>query len=268
MSITKRYDDYIKTLKEMKLSHTNSEVDAIESVDDVVTLPKFDEMSDDEVVEEAKRLCAAVEEKLNMRPPRIAEKMAERMHIGATTYSNYRRGICVLSSQRRRRGSYSCVREILAVYLNTGDVNNLVLPTNDQKQEQHDKAVADQRLTDIEKRIKLNMTQFKSWKTRTANACDTTMSKLQAAIAEQQDQRVRLKKAIGECVRIDKRIDFVDKAISDRLNAQHELLIKAHNRLDGLAEANKLLLTKLETANEPTPDAPPWWKRWMRWASE
>tara|TARA_R110002012_G_C11597700_1_gene606970 strand:+ start:115 stop:885 length:771 start_codon:yes stop_codon:yes gene_type:complete len=254
MSITKRYDDYIKTLKEMKLSHTNSEVDAIESVDDVVTLPKFDEMSDDEVVEEAKRLCAAVEEKLNMRPPRIAEKMAERMHIGATTYSNYRRGICVLSSQRRRRGSYSCVREILAVYLNTGDVNNLMLPTNDQKQEQHDKAVADQRLTDIEKRIKANNTQFKSWKTRTANAYDTTMSKLQAAIAEQQDQRVRLNKAIGESVRLDKRIDFVD-------NAQHELLIKAHNRLDGLAEANKHLLEKLEAA--ATAAATPWWKRWM-----
>ena len=254
MSITKRYDDYIATLKEMELSHTNSEVDAIESVDDVVTLPKFDEMSDDEVVEEAKRLCAAVEEKLNMRPPRIAEKMAERMHIGATTYSNYRRGICVLSSQRRRRGSYSCVREILAVYLNTGDVNNLVLPTNDQKQEQHDKAVADQRLTDIEKRIKANNTQFKSWKTRTANAYDTTMSKLQAAIAEQQDQRVRLNKAIGESVRLDKRIDFVD-------NAQHELLIKAHNRLDGLAEANKHLLEKLEAA--ATAAATPWWKRWM-----
>ena len=90
------------------------------------------------------------------------------------------------------------------------------------------------------------------------------MSKLQAAIAEQQDQRVRLNKAIGESVRLDKRIDFVD-------NAQHELLIKAHNRLDGLAEANKHLLEKLEATTEPTPDATTqvelgqWWSRlWSR----
>jgi len=264
MSITKRYDDYIATLKEMKLSHTNSEVDAIESGDDVVTLPKFEEMSDDEVVEEAKRLCAAVEEKLNMRPPKIAKKMAERMHIGATTYSNYRRGICVLSSQRRRRGSYSCVREILAVYLNTGDVNNLVLPRNDQKQEQHDKAVADQRLTDIEKRIKLNMTQFKSWKTRTANACDTTMSKLQAAIAEQQNQGVRLSKAISKRVEVYSYIDDLDKKINDRCDRHREALMKIDAQLVGLAEANKLLLTRLETAATAaaTAAATPWWKRW------
>jgi hypothetical protein len=261
MSITKRYDDYIKTLKEMELSHTNSEVDAIESVDDVVTLPKFDEMSDDEVVEEAKRLCAAVEEKLNMRPPRIAEKMAERMHIGATTYSNYRRGICVLSSQRRRRGSYSSVREILAVYLNTGDVNNLVLPTNDQKQENHDKAVADQRLTDIEKRIKANNTQFKSWKTRTANAYDTTMSKLQAAIAEQQDQGVRLSETSNKRVEIYNYIDVINKALNDRCDRHREALMKIDAQLVGLAEANKHLLEKLEAA--ATAAATPWWKRWM-----
>ena len=219
MSGTKRYTPYIeeqKKIQQLKLNHYKTALNAVDphpipSID-VVTLPKWDEMTDDDKVAESKRLCAAVEEKLSMRPPKIAEKMAERIHIGATTYSNYRRGICVLSSQRRRRGSYSCVREILAVYLNTGDVNNLELPRNDQRQEQHDKA-------------------------------------------------------ISECVRLDKRIDFVDKAVNKRCYEQDELIIKLHQRLDGLAEANKLLLQKLEATTEPAPptELAQWWDRlWSR----
>jgi hypothetical protein len=252
-------------------SATNGEADA-------VVLPDWDDMSDDEKVNEAKRLCAAVEEKMAVRPPNINAKIADRIGIGSSTYGEYRRGVKVIR-RKYRRTAYRNVRKSLAYYLNTGEFRppTLLPHAVDQmplenaaddttsKEKEEEVAATEKRLADIEKRIKANNTQFKSWKTKTANACDTTMGKLQAAIADQQDQRVRLNKAIGECVRMDKRIDFVDKAVTDRLNAQHELYMKAHNRLDGLAEANKLLLEKLETAATAAAAAAatPWWKRWM-----
>jgi hypothetical protein len=46
------------------------------------------------------------------------------------------------------------------------------------------------------------------------------------------------------------------------------LIIALRQRLNGLAEANKHLLEKLEAATGPTPDAAPhvelaqWWERW------
>jgi hypothetical protein len=73
---------------------------------------------------------------------------------------------------------------------------------------------------------------------------------------------VRLNKAISEGVRLDQRIDFVDKAVNKRCNHHDELIIALQQRLNGLAEANKLLLEQLEATTEPTPDATPWWKRW------
>ena len=247
MSITKRHAAYIeeqKKIQSLKLNyHKNSlnkkgdksvefsplgvvhDLDAMEIVDDVVTLPAWNTMSDDDKIDEAKRLCAAVEEKLGIRPPKIAEKMAERLHIGSTTYGNYRRGLCVLSSQRQRRGSYSIVREILAVYLNTGDVADLQLPKD---QREKDAAAVEERLTGIEKRL---------------------------AVAE---------KANSENAMLNKRIDFVDKACNSSLGRHHEIIIALQQRLDGLAKANKLLLEKLEATTEPTPDATPWWKRWSR----
>ena len=287
MSITKRY---IEELKQMNLRHTNNENDeskifgALE-VDAVgkVVLADWAWITDDQKVEEAKRLCAALEDKMGVMPPSIHVKVAEKLDIGSTTYAKYRRGRNVIR-HRHKRQAYRYVRESIVHYLNTGEFKLSEIPpelellheANAASRERYkvkkeeEVAATEKRLAGIEKRIKANNTQFKSWKTRTANACDTTMSKLQAAIADQQDQRVRLNKAISECVRMDKRIDFVDKAVTDRLNAQHELYMKAHNRLDGLAEANKLLLTKLETAATAaaTAAATPWWKRWLRWASE
>ena len=230
MSITKRYSSYIeeqKTIQQLKLNHHKAALNAadphpIPSID-VVTLPAWNTMSDDDKIDEAKRLCAAVEEKLGIRPPKIAEKMAERLQIGSTTYGNYRRGLCVLSSQRQRRGSYSIVREILAVYLNTGDVADLQLPKD---QREKDAAAIEERLTGIEKRI---------------------------AVSE---------KANSENARLNKRIDFVDKACNSSLGRHHEIIIALQQRLDGLAKANKLLLETLEATTEPKPDATPWWKRW------
>jgi hypothetical protein len=79
---------------------------------------------------------------------------------------------------------------------------------------------------------------------------------------------VRLNKAIKEGVRIDKRIDWVDQTVNGRCNDQDEDIIKLSHRLNGLAEANKHLLEKLEAATGPTPDAAPhvelaqWWERW------
>jgi len=230
MSITKRYSSYIeeqKAIQSLKLNHHKAALNAadphpIPSID-VVTLPAWKTMSDDDKIDEAKRLCAAVEEKLGIRPPKIAEKMAERLQIGSTTYGNYRRGLCVLSSQRQRRGSYSIVREILAVYLNTGDVADLQLPKN---QSEKDAAAIEERLTGIEKRLAV------------------------------------LEKANSENAILNKRIDFVDKACNSSLGRHHEIIIALQKRLNGLAEANKHLLEKLEATTEPTPDATPWWKRW------
>ena len=239
MSITKRYSSYIeeqKAIQSLKLNHHKAALNAadphpIPSID-VVTLPAWNTMSDDDKIDEAKRLCAAVEEKLGIRPPKIAEKMAERLRIGSTTYGNYRRGLCVLSSQRQRRGSYSIVREILAVYLNTGDVADLQLPKD---QREKDAAAIEERLTGIEKRL---------------------------AVSE---------KANSENARLNKRIDWVDQTINKRCNHQDELIIALRKRLNGLAEANKHLLEKLEATTEPTPDATThvelaqWWRRlWSR----
>ena len=239
MSITKRYSSYIeeqKAIQSLKLNHHKAALNAadphpIPSID-VVTLPAWKTMTDDDKIDEAKRLCAAVEEKLGIRPPKIAEKMAERLQIGSTTYGNYRRGLCVLSSQRQRRGSYSIVREILAVYLNTGDVADLQLPKN---QSEKDAAAIEERLTGIEKRLAV------------------------------------LEKANSENAILNKRIDFVDKACNSSLGRHHEIIIALQKRLNGLAEANKHLLEKLEATTEPTPDATTqvelgqWWRRlWSR----
>ena len=253
--------------EQLPLNGTNGAVDAIENVVNAVTLPEWDTMSDDEKVKEAKQLCAEVEEKLGVHPPHIARKVAERIECGTSTYGNYRRGLCVLRSNYKRHG-YRYMRDVLSHYLNTGEIKPAVLPEHSSEQRKYERtkiekaAAAEKRLADIEDRITANNTQFKSWKTRTGNAYDTTNGKLQAAIAEQQDQRVRLNKAISEGVRLDQRIDFVDKAVNKRCDHQDELIIALRQRLNGLAEANKLLLEKLEATTEPTPDATPWWKRW------
>ena len=252
--------------EQLPLNGTNGAVDAIESVVNAVTLPEYDTMSDDDKVEEAKRLCKAVEDKMGVHPPNIDVKVAERMELAASTYNKYRRGVEVIRG--RRRTAYRYLREVFVHYLTTGEIKPAVLPalTSDQRRYERRKmekdAAAEKRLADIEDRITANNTQFKSWKTRTGNAYDTTNGKLQAAIAEQQDQRVRLNKAISEGVRLDQRIDFVDKAVNKRCDHQDELIIALRQRLNGLAEANKLLLEKLEATTEPTPDATPWWKRW------
>jgi len=259
----------------LPLTPINTTSNAIESAVNAVTLPEWDTITDDDKVEEAKRLCKAVEDKMGVMPPGIRIKVAERMELAASTYGKYRRGLEVVRG--RKRSAYRYVREVLVHYLNTGEIKPAVLPELTPIQRRYGRrktekdAAAEKRLADIEDRITANNTQFKSWKTRTGNAYDTTNGKLQSAVAEQQDQRVRLNKAISEGVRLDKRIDFVDKAGNKRCNHQDELIIKLHQRLDGLAEANKLLLQKLEATTEPTPDATPhvevaqWWDRlWSR----
>ena len=260
--------------EQLPLNGTNGAVNA-------VTLPEWDTMSDDEKVDEAKRLCKAVEEKLGVMPPKIDVKAAERLEMASSTYNKYRRGVEVIRG--RKKSAYRYAREALAHYLNTGEIKSAVIDRTihpvammwdsagrDLKKIEKD-AAAEKRLADIEDRITANNTQFKSWKTRSGNAYDTTNGELQSAVAEQQDQRVRLNKAISECVRLDKRIDFVDKAVNQRCDHQDELIIALRQRLNGLAEANKLLLQKLEATTEPTPDATPhvevaqWWKRlWSR----
>jgi len=256
-------------------SATNGEADA-------VVLPDWDDMSDDEKVNEAKRLCAAVEEKMAVRPPNINAKIADRIGIGSSTYGEYRRGVKVIR-RKYRRTAYRNVRKSLAYYLNTGEFRppTLLPHAVDQmplenaaddttsKEKEEEVAATEKRLVDIEKRIKANNTQFKSWKTKTANACDTTMSKLQAAIAEQQDQRLRLNVASKKRVETYSYIDDLDKKINDRCDRHREALMKIDAQLVGLAEANKLLLTKLETAATAAATAAaaaaatPWWKRWM-----
>jgi len=261
--------------EQLPLNGSNGAVDAIESVVNAVTLPEYDTMSDDDKVEEAKRLCKAVEDKMGVMPPGIGIKVAERMELGASTYGKYRRGLTVIRG--RRRTAYRYVREVFVHYLNTGEIKPAVLPELTPEQRQYGRrkkekaAAAEKRLADIEDRITANNTQFKSWKTRTGSAYDTTNGKLQGAIVEQQDQRVRLNKAISEGVRLDQRIDFVDKAVNKRCNHHDELIIALQQRLNGLAEANKLLLEQLEATTEPTPDATTqvelgqWWRRlWSR----
>ena len=288
MPAMKRYDSYIEELKQMKLSHTNNENDeskifgALE-VDAVgkVVLADWAWITDDQKVEEAKRLCAALEEKMGVMPPSIHVKVAEKLDIGSTTYAKYRRGRNVIR-HRHKRQAYRYVRESIVHYLNTGEFKLSEIPpelellhkSNAASRERYkvkkeeEVAATEKRLAGIEKRIKANSTQFKSWKTKTANACDITMGKLQAAIAEQQNQGVRLSKAISRRVEVYSYIDDLNKTLNDRCDRHREALMKIDAQLEGLAEANKLLLTKLEAANEPTPDAPPWWKRWLRWASE
>tara|TARA_R110001599_G_scaffold42608_1_gene128287 strand:- start:43 stop:1062 length:1020 start_codon:yes stop_codon:yes gene_type:complete len=258
--------------EQLPLDSTNGAVDAIESVMNAVTLPEWDTMSDDEKVADARWLCAAAEKKMDVQPPHIARKVAERIGCGASTYGNYRRGLCVLRSNYQRHG-YRYVRDVLSHYLNTGEWKQTELPALTARQIEYNgaykekNAAAEKRLADIEDRITANNTQFKSWKTRTGNAYDTTNGKLQSAVAEQHDQRVRLNKAISECVRLDKRIDFVDKAGNRSFDRQDVEIIKLHQRLDGLAEANKLLLQKLEATTEPAPptELSQWWDRlWSR----
>ena len=276
MSGTKRYTPYIeeqKKIQQLKLNHYKTALNAVDphpipSID-VVTLPEWDTMSDDEKVADARWLCAAAEKKMDVQPPHIARKVAERIGCGASTYGNYRRGLCVLRSNYQRHG-YRYVRDVLSHYLNTGEWKRTELPALTARQIEYNgaykekNAAAEKRLADIEDRITANNTQFKSWKTRTGNAYDTTNGKLQGAVAEQHDQRVRLNKAISEGVRLDKRIDFVDKAGNRSFDRQDVEIIKLHQRLDGLAEANKLLLQKLEATTEPAPptELAQWWDRW------
>ena len=181
--------------------------------------------------------------------------------------------------RKYRRTAYRNVRKSLAYYLNTGEFRppTLLPHAVDQmplenaaddttsKEKEEEVAATEKRLANIGKRIKANNTQFKSWKTRTANACDTTMSKLQAAIAEQQNQGVRLSETSNKRVEIYNYIDVINKALNDRCDRHREALMKIDAQLVGLAEANKLLLTKLETAATAaaTAAATPWWKRWM-----
>jgi len=280
MSITKRY---IEELKQMNLRHTNNENDeskifgALE-VDAVgkVVLADWAWITDDQKVEEAKRLCAALEDKMGVMPPSIHVKVAEKLDIGSTTYAKYRRGRNVIR-HRHKRQAYRYVRESIVHYLNTGEFKLSEIPpelellheANAASRERYkvkkeeEVAATEKRLAGIEKRIKANNTQFKSWKTRTANACDTTMSKLQAAIAEQQNQGVRLSETSNKRVEIYNYIDVINKALNDRCDRHREALMKIDAQLVGLAEANKLLLTKLETAAAAAA-ATPWWKRWMR----
>ena len=238
-----------------QLKPDNATSDAVESVVNAVTLPEWDTMSDDDKIEEAKRLCKAVEEKLGIRPPGIAQKMADRLHIGSTTYGNYRRGLCVLSSHRQRRGSYGIVREVLAAYLNTGEIKPAVIDrtihpvatmrdfaAKDRKKKEKD-AADEKRLADIEERSK---TAY-AWVGRV---------------------QLTAQRSTAECIRLDKRIDFVDKTVNQRCDHQDELIIALRERLNALAKSNKVLLARLEAATITTPDETPhvevaqWWERW------
>ena len=113
--------------EQLPLDSPNGAVDAIESVMNAVTLPEWDTMSDDEKVADARWLCAAAEKKMDVQPPHIARKVAERIGCGASTYGNYRRGLCVLRSNYQRHG-YRYVRDVLSHYLNTGEWKRTELP--------------------------------------------------------------------------------------------------------------------------------------------
>jgi hypothetical protein len=246
----------------LPLTPINTTSDAVESVVNAVTLPEFNEMTDDEKVDEAKRLCKAVEDKMEVQPPRVSPKVAERIGCSATSYGGYRRGLGVIRISYSRYG-YRSVREVLAHYLNTGEWTSAVLPDYTPSQRRYgrkklEKDAADEkRLAEIEGRI------------TALNAQRLTIDEGVIGVKwEQRTQGVRLNKAIKEGVRIDKRIDWVDQTVNGRCNDQDEDIIKLSHRLNGLAEANKHLLEKLEAATGPTPAAAPqvelaqWWERW------
>jgi hypothetical protein len=245
----------------LPLTPINTTSDAVESVVNAVTLPEWDTMTDDEKVDEAKRLCAAVEDKMGVMPPGIRIKVAERMELAASTYGKYRRGLEVVRG--RKRSAYRYAREVFVHYLNTGEIKPAVLPelTPIQRRSGRRKtekdAAAEKRLAEIEDRI------------TALNAQRLTIDEGVIGVKwEQRTQGVRLNKAIKEGVRIDKRIDWVDQTVNGRCNDQDEDIIKLSHRLNGLAEANKHLLEKLEAATGPTPAAAPqvelaqWWERW------
>jgi hypothetical protein len=234
--------------KRKQLEPDNATSDAVESVVNAVTLPEWDAMTDDEKVADARWLCAAVEKKMDVQPPHIARKVAERIECGASTYGNYRRGLCVLRSNYKRHG-YRYIRDVLSHYLNTGDWKQTELPALTARQVAYNdaykqkNAADEKRLAEIEDRSK---TAY-AWVGRV---------------------QLTAQRSTAECVRLDKRIDFVDKAVNQRCDHQDELIIALRQRLNGLAEANKHLLEKLAAATEPTPDATPhvelaqWWERW------
>ena len=268
---TKHHDKLPKPDGEqLPLNGTNGTVDAVDAVESVVnavTLPEWDAMTDDEKVDEAKRLCKAVEEKLGVMPPKIDVKAAERLEMASSTYNKYRRGVEVIRG--RKKSAYRYAREALAHYLNTGEIKSAVIDRTihpvammwdsagrDLKKIEKD-AADEKRLAEIEDRI------------TALNAQRLTIDDDVIGVkSEQSSQRVRLNKAIKEGVRIDKRIDWVDQTVNGRCNDQDEDIIKLSHRLNGLAEANKHLLEKLEAATGPTPAAAPqvelaqWWERW------
>ena len=268
---TKHHDKLPKPDGEqLPLNGTNGTVDAVDAVESVVnavTLPEWDTMTDDEKVDEAKRLCKAVEEKLGVMPPKIDVKAAERLEMASSTYNKYRRGVEVIRG--RKKSAYRYAREALAHYLNTGEIKSAVIDRTihpvammwdsagrDLKKIEKD-AADEKRLAEIEDRI------------TALNAQRLTIDEGVIGVKwEQRTQGVRLNKAIKEGVRIDKRIDWVDQTVNGRCNDQDEDIIKLSQRLNGLAEANKHLLEKLAAATEPTPDATPhvelaqWWERW------
>jgi len=266
---TKHHDKLPKPDGEqLPLDGTNGTVDAVDAVESVVnavTLPEWDAMTDDEKVADARWLCAAAEKKMDVQPPHIARKVAERIGCGASTYGNYRRGLCVLRSNYQRHG-YRYVRDVLSHYLNTGEWKQTELPALTARQIEYNgaykekNAAAEKRLAKIEDRITaLNKQRL------------TIDDDVMGVKSEQSSQGVRLNKAIKEGVRLDKRIDWVDQTFNGRCNDQDEDIIKLSHRLNGLAEANKHLLEKLEAATGPTPDAAPqvelaqWWERlWSR----
>ena len=232
--------------EQLPLNGTNGAVNA-------VTLPEWDTMSDDEKVDEAKRLCKAVEEKLGVMPPKIDVKAAERLEMASSTYNKYRRGVEVIRG--RKKSAYRYAREALAHYLNTGEIKSAVIDrtihpvammwdsaAKDRKKKEKD-AADEKRLADIEERSK---TAY-AWVGRV---------------------QLTAQRSTAECVRLDKRIDFVDKTVNQRCDHQDAMMIAMRERLNGLAKSNKVLLARLEAATITTPDETPhvelaqWWERW------
>ena len=85
-------------------------------------------MSDEDKIDEAKRLCAAVEEKEVYDRPRLRRRWQSAFTSALLPTATIDAVYVFCRRKRQRRGSYSIVREILAAYLNTGDVADLQLP--------------------------------------------------------------------------------------------------------------------------------------------
>ena len=240
-------------VEQLPLNGTNGAVDAVESVVNAVTLPEWDTMTDDEKVEEAKRLCKAVEDKMGVMPPNIDVKAAERLEMASSTYNKYRRGVEVIRG--RKKSAYRYAREALARYLNTGEIKSAVIDRTI-----HPVAI----MRDFASRDRKKIEKDAADEKRLAEIEDRS----QTAYAWVGRVQLTAQRSTAECVRLDKRIDFVDKAVNQRCDHQDELIIALRQRLNGLAEANKHLLEKLAAATEPTPDATPhvelaqWWERW------